>query len=159
MCLCLPNYIPVKIKLYTWKYQRLLVVLGLLTEITSSFFTFSYSFTMSYSQRKSRETTSRAYPKHTKHREAEQYSTASSEVDVPEAKPKYQNWDIRSRTSYKTQPTQPTPTNPTLTPTLKKKSMLTYHLFLHYENLNLLLMVDTDLNTIVTPDEAVALHL
>ena len=63
---------------------------------------------MSYSQRKSRETTSRAYPKHTKHREAEQYSTASSEVDVPEAKPKYQNWDIRSRTSYKTQPTQPT---------------------------------------------------
>ena len=60
---------------------------------------------MSCPQRKSRDTTTRTYSKPIKQRDAEQYSIGSSEVDVPEPKPKYHSWDIRSRTSYKTQPT------------------------------------------------------
>ena len=60
---------------------------------------------MSCTQRKSRDTTTRTYSKPIKQRDAEKYSTGSSEVDVPEPKPKYHSWDIRSRTSYKTQPT------------------------------------------------------
>ena len=49
---------------------------------------------MSCPHRKSRDTTTRTYSKPIKQRDAEQYSTGSSEVDVPEP-----------RTSYKTQPT------------------------------------------------------
>jgi len=37
---------------------------------------------MSYSQRKSRDTTTRTYSKPTKQRDAEQYSTGSSEVNL-----------------------------------------------------------------------------